>query len=136
MESVRLKSGGLSSITFVEREPIDTSKPIDYFTVQLRDANLSASARVYAFCSGGLADLFAQVAANWQDFVGPEMWSSLEGEFKLVVDHDGLGHFTFAAELRSGLYPTDWIVQSSVILETSQLDGVAAEVSEFLGRQA
>jgi hypothetical protein len=136
MESVELKSvGGESSITLVEREPFDVSKPIDYFTVQLFDTSLSASARVYAFQSADLPALFAEIATNWNTFTGPRSWSSLEGEFKLEVSHDGLGHFGIVTELRSGLYPGDWMVRSTVMIETSQLDRIASDVSKFIGRQ-
>ena len=135
MESLEIKSAdGASSITLVEREPFETSAPIDYFTVQLTDAHLSASARVYAnMLCNGLPELFAHIAQHWKDFTGPQAWSSLEGEFTLKVTHDGIGHFVIFAELRSGNYERDWLVKSSVMVETSQLDRIASDVSKFIG---
>ncbi len=135
MESVEIKSAdGASTIAFVDREPFDTSKTIDYFTVRLTDTHLSAAARVYAYMCSGLPELFAHVAHNWRDFTGPRAWSSLEGEFDLEITHDGIGHFTIAAQLRSGHYERDWLVKSSVTAETSQLDRIASDIADFIGR--
>ena len=135
MKSLEIKSaGGASSITFLEREPFDASVPIDYFAVRLADSHLHATARVYAYHCADLPDLFAYAAQNWQDFAGPRTWSSIEGEFTLAITHDGMGHFAIIAELRSGPYERDWFVKSSVMVETSQLDLIASEVSEFIGR--
>jgi hypothetical protein len=137
MESLEIKSvDGASSIALIDREPFDTTKIIDYFTVQLTDTRLSASARVFAYMCSGLPELFSHVARNWQDFTGPRAWSALEGEFTLEMTHDGIGHFTIAAELRSGHYERDWLVKSSVMIETSQLDRIASDVSDFIGRHA
>ena len=67
MESVEIKSvDGASTIAFVDREPFDTSKTVDYFTVRLIDTHLSAEARVYAYMCSGLPELFAHIARNWQ----------------------------------------------------------------------
>ena len=137
MELIEIKSAdGASSINFLDREPLDASVPIDYFAVRLADSDLHATARVYAYHCAGLPDLCTCVAQNWQDFAGPQTWSSIEGEFTLAITHDGMGHFTIIAELRSGPYERDWCVKSSVMVETSQLDRIAAEVSGFIGRHA
>lgn len=134
MEKVEIKSAeGPSTIALVDREPFDTSQTIDYFTVQLTDTNLSASARLYAYMCGGLPELFAHVAENWREFSGPLDWASLEDTFKLKITHDGLGHFRIVAQLRSGPYDRDWLVQASVMAETSQLSRIAADIAAFLG---
>ncbi len=135
MESLEIKSvDGESSITFLAREPSDTSKTADYFVVQLRGPNLNASARVYVYMCKELPELFAHVARNWQDFTGPRAWSSLEREFTLEISHDGLGHFTISAVLHSGLYDRDWRVNSHVMVETSQLDRIALDIAQFVGQ--
>jgi hypothetical protein len=137
MESFEIRSVDRGAcIRFSNREPFDTSEPIDYFTVQLTDAHLSASARVYAYMSHGLAEMFRDVAGSWRDFTGPQAWSSLEGEFVLDVTHDGLGHFTISAALRSGRDDRDWLVRSTVMIETAQLDRIASESARFIGQQA
>jgi hypothetical protein len=135
MASFEIESAdGASSLAMIDREPSDTSMTIDYFTVRLTDTHLSASARVYAYMCSGLTGLFEHVARNWQRFTGPRAWSSLEGEFTLEITHDGIGHFTIAAELRSGLRERDWLVKTSLMAETAQLDRIASGISEFIGR--
>lgn len=136
MESLEIKSVDRAScIEFVDREPFDATESVEYFTVRLKDANLSASARVYASMCSGLPVLFANVARNWRDFTG-SAWSSLEGEFSLEISHDGIGHFTIVAQLRSGHDDRDWEVKSSVMVETAQLDRIAADISEFIGHHS
>jgi hypothetical protein len=123
-------------LRIIDREPFDSSKSIDYFTVRVTDVHLSAAARVYAYMCSGLPKLFAHVARNWQDFTDPRAWSSLEGKFGLEVSHGGMGHFTIATQLRSGHYERDWLVKCSVIAETSQLKRISSDIADFIGRHA
>lgn len=135
MEEFKIKSAvGSSSISFIERVPSDPTIPIRYYTVRLQDGRLDAAARVDAWLfSDYLIDLLRYVAENWQAFRGPKEWSSMEGEFLLQISHDGRGHFSINTDLSSGIYPPEWNVKSSVLVETSQLDRLVFELSEFIG---
>ena len=50
----------------------------DYFVAELGGLNLHARARVGAYMSGGSADLFAEMAAQWRGWEDSKSWSSLE----------------------------------------------------------
>jgi hypothetical protein len=128
-------SDSCASIEFFDREPPYPAMAIDYFKVRLRDVNLDATARIYLDMSEDLAGFFTLIARNWSAFTGPKQWSSFEGDFSLVITHDGRGHFLIKAELKSGLCPRDWTVHSSIMIDTSQLDRLAADLAEFIGKQ-
>ena len=137
MDSVTVKSAnGSASLVLSNREPFDTSTEIGYFTVTLTHDHLTASARVYAYVCGGLSQLFASVAENWQTFTGPDSWSSLECEFNIEITHDGLGHFNLRVSLDSRSGDPDWELISNVVVETAQLDRIAADIRSFIGAYA
>ena len=57
----------------------------DHFIAELRGLNLVAQARVYSYMSTGLAEMFAEMAADWRGWPGEKSWSSLEGELHLSI---------------------------------------------------
>ena len=137
MDSVTIKSAnGSASLVLSNREPFDASSEIGHFTVTLTHDHLTASSRVYAYMCGGLSQLFAAVAQNWQTFTGPDSWSSLECEFNIEITHDGLGHFNLRVSLDSRSGDPDWELISNVVVETAQLDRIAGDVRSFIGAYA
>lgn len=132
MDSVTIKSAnGDASLVLSNREPIDSTAEIAYFTATLINNQLTASSRVYAAVAGGLPEFFDSVATNWQTFTGPESWSSLECEFNVEITHDGLGHFNLRVSLDSP--SADWELISNVVIETAQLDRIASDIRSFIG---
>ncbi|HYV39939.1 MAG TPA: DUF6228 family protein [Gemmataceae bacterium] len=124
-----------ATLEFFDREPDDVSRPIDYFSVRVRDINLTASARVYHY-GPTLVCLFDEIAAEWRGWDESKMWESLEGELKLRCGNDRRGHITIQAQFRSGHYDHDWFVQSAVIVEAGQLDDIARRARKFFGAGA
>jgi hypothetical protein len=128
---------GKGGLLFFDRQPFDPAQPIEYFSVRVTDHDLDATAKVYAgYFPPHLARLFARMAQHWSGWSGELNWESLEGELKLQCSHDGLGHITIGIVLRSGPYPQDWQVESSVVTEAGQLDSIAKRAELFFGKEA
>jgi hypothetical protein len=51
------------------------------------------------------ADLFEDIARNWQGWSGPKRWAAGEGEYSLSATSDSTGHITLVAELHAATYP-------------------------------
>jgi hypothetical protein len=128
---------GNGGLLFFDRQPFDPAQPIEYFSVRVTDLNLDATAKVYAgYFPAHPARLFAQMAQQWAGWSGELNWESLERELKLYCNHDGLGHITIGIVLRSGPYPQDWQVQTSVVTEAVKLDSIAKRAKLFFGKEA
>lgn len=125
-----------TDLVFFDREPPDRAEPLDYFSVRFSEPNLSARCRVYGYYSSGLTQLFADMARQWAGWQGELDWSSLEGELTLRCSHDGLGHISIRADLRSGPMPDDWRVQAKVMADSGQLDGIAKRAAIFFSESA
>jgi hypothetical protein len=102
----------------------------DYFLAELRGLNLHAQARVGTYLSGGLADLFGEMARQWRGWEGRKTWSSLEGELHLTAEADRTGHVTLVAELREGA-PSVWSVELVLVIEAGQLEQLARQARTF-----
>jgi Family of unknown function (DUF6228) len=123
---------GPGSLTFLDREPYDSSSGLDYFSVRLVVENLTASARVYA-SDAHPAPLFTQMARQWSGWTGELTWYSFEGDFGIQCIHDRLGHIAIRVELRSGFLDEDWSVVATVTTEAGQLERHAREAQRFFG---
>ena len=93
----------------------------DYFVAELSGLNLHARARVGPYRSGGLADLFAEMAAQWRGWEGSKSWSSLEGGLHLTAEADRTGHVTLTSRLSEGRASV-WTVVLALVLEAGQLE--------------
>lgn len=102
----------------------------DYFIAELRGLNLHARTRVGTYMSGGLADLFGEMAAQWRGWEGVKTWSSLEGELHLAAEADRTGHVTLTTRLSEGA-PSVWSVELVLVLEAGQLERLAREARAF-----
>jgi hypothetical protein len=105
----------------------------DYFRVSVMAHDHSASRRVYAYTgSAGIARLFADAAREWRGWVDAKVWESLEGEFRIALTIDRLGHVTVAARVRSDPCGSDrWQLDAEVGLDAGQLEGVAKEAHQL-----
>ena len=102
----------------------------DYFIAELRGLNLQAQTLVSTYMSGGLADLFDEMAAQWRGWPGRKTWGSLEGELHLSAEADRTGHVTVTASLREGA-PSGWSVELVLVLEAGQLEQLARQARGF-----
>jgi hypothetical protein len=102
----------------------------DYFVAELRGLNLAARARVGTYMSAGIAEMFAEMAANWRGWAGAKSWSSLEGELHLSAAADRTGHITLTVELRDGA-PAVWTVTLQLVIEAGQLEALRRAARAF-----
>jgi hypothetical protein len=102
----------------------------DYFLATLRSRGVTGTARVGAFLSNGLADLFAFFALHWKGWEGSQHWGSLDGELSLDAQSDRLGHVFLTASLRDGS-PARWTLCAELVLEAGMLPTLAARAREF-----
>jgi hypothetical protein len=102
----------------------------DYVIAALRHSGLDAAARVGTYLSGGLADFFAGLAAEWRGWRGRRTWSSLEDELTLAAESDRTGHVYLRVHLHDGS-PARWTVEAELVLEAGQLEQLASEARTF-----
>lgn len=120
-------------LVFFERIPTDRSKPIEYFSLRISQPDLTAQGRVWDYCPSHPAQLFANMARQWGGWQGELEWSSLEGELTLRCSHDGLGHVSIRADLRSGPMPDNFRVIATVMADAGQLEELAKRAAIFFG---
>jgi hypothetical protein len=111
-----------------ERSP---NGELDYFSVELFDPTLRANARVYAYASASLPELFDEMAAQWRGWSEAKRWKSLEGELELSFTVDRMGHVAVSVRLAESLYPDSWRVQATALVEAGQLESLAKSVRNF-----
>ena len=105
----------------------------DYFRVSVIAHDHSATRRVYAYTDGsGIARLFADAAKAWKGWHEAKTWESLEGELRIELSIDRLGHVTVAVRVRSDPGGSDrWQLDAELGLDAGQLDGVAREATRL-----
>jgi len=123
-------SRSAAKLVFSDREGLLKPDGSEYYCVTINAENLEASLNVYAFDpkDDGLVKFLAKIARLWRGWDGEEKWISLEGEFGLACNHDGLGHIEIEATLRK---PGGWIVQNTFHLVAGELDSLASDVKQF-----
>jgi hypothetical protein len=99
----------------------------DYFRVAVRSHDHSATRRVYAYTDGaGIARLFTEAAEQWKGWQDAKVWESLEGEFRIELRIDCLGHVSVAIRVRSDPGGADpWQLEAELGLGAGQMEGVA-----------
>ena len=127
-----------ASIELSEPEGLKLSGGSEFYRVTLREDDFEVSLRVYAFnpTDNSLSNFLFGLAADWKGWGGIRHWSSLEGEFELACEHDGLGHVTTAATLRSNPYRHGWLGQIRFDIAAVNLGRIASDVGSFLNTTA
>ncbi|MEA5466693.1 DUF6228 family protein [Leptothoe sp. PORK10 BA2] len=99
----------------------------DYFCVSVMAPDHSARRRVCAYTDrSGVARLFAEAARDWKGWSGEKVWESLEGELRIALTIDRLGHVIVALCIRSDPGSSDrWNLKSELGLDAGQLEAVA-----------
>jgi hypothetical protein len=93
----------------------------------------SAIRRVYAYTDGaGIARLFSEAAREWKGWTGAKVWESIEGELRLELRINHLGHVFLRVRIRSDPGEADrWQLDAELGLDAGQLDGVARDANRF-----
>ena len=100
------------------------------YLVSLSKEEFHVQHPVYAFdpMDDGLGKFFEELAALWRGWTGSKVWNSLEGEFTLKCNHDGLGHVTVDASLRD--YGS-WDASLKLNLLAPDFDEYASKIKLF-----
>ncbi len=103
-----------------------------YFEASLRGPGFHGSGRVYAEEPAHLAAFFRDLAAHWQGWSGQKQSGSLKGELEFTAISDSTGHTNLGVRLRSGPYPYDWTLATTLLIDAGQLESIAKKMEEFL----
>ena len=103
------------------------------YHVTFRENGIEAGIGVYAFepNDNSLPRFFAELAEQWKAWEGVKKWSSLEGEFEITCEHDGLGHIGTTAKIHSNQHGNGWTAELRFDFAAGELDGIAGEVKRF-----
>ena len=127
-----------TGIELSEQEGLATRDGSEFYRVTLRENEFEAGVKVYAFDpkDDGLPKFFAALARDWKGWDRPRTWRSLEGEFEMICEHDGIGHVMTTATIHSNPCGYGWTGQIRVEIAPGELEGIAAGVNRFFGRTA
>jgi hypothetical protein len=104
----------------------------DYFTVELRSSEVSATRRVWGYTDCqflvNLLDHLSHQSHGWDP---PVEWSSIESDFGLRFRSDPHGHVFVEVEMRRCDGEEDWQLKAEIRTELGQLSKVAASASSF-----
>ena len=105
----------------------------DSFRVSVVAQDHSATRQVCAYTdAAGVARLFAEAARDWKGWRGKKAWESLEGELRVELSTDRLGHVTMAVRVRSDPGGEDpWQLDAELGLDAGRLEGVAREADRL-----
>ncbi len=85
----------------------------------------------------GLVHLFKDAASEWRGWSGEKYWESLEGEFRLGLTSDNVGHITLRVVISHDWGgPDRWRLTAELGIDAGQLESVAQAVGRFFGRDA
>jgi len=122
-----------ASIELSEQEGLSKTDGSEYYRVTLRENQFKVSACVYAFDpkDDSLGKFFTELASDWRGWDGSRKWMSLEGEFQLECQHDGVGHVDIIASLHSNPYDHGWSGQIRFAITAGELEEVSTRVNRF-----
>ena len=128
MDSFTIKSSSSDcSLTFRERDG-------EYFKAVLTSHDHSASVRVWAYeDSHHIASLFHKMLHLTNDKSPDLSWHSIEGEFKLHVTADKVGHIYLRVVLNNINTGTlePWQLEATIASEIGQIETAVKEVALF-----
>lgn len=108
----------------------------DYFQVAVTARDHSGSIRVFAYTDGlAIARLFSEAAQEWKGWNTAKVWKSIEGELRLELRSDRLGHITLGVRLRSEPAGVDrWQLDAEIGLEAGQIERIARDAERLWNR--
>jgi hypothetical protein len=115
------------------RELVFTSHNGEYFHVELKGIEVSASTDVWATTdSNGLNTFFQEIAGFKNLWKGEKNWASLDGEFEIFAICTTLGHVIFRVKLAGQIGGIEeWKVQVGLDTELGQLEKIAQNAKMF-----
>jgi hypothetical protein len=127
MSTLRVSSSDSDAV--VEFSEVDG----DDFRVSVVAHDYSATRRVCAYTDrAGVARLFAEAARDWSGWRGAKIWESIDGDLRLELRTDRLGHATLTVRVR---YDTggsgSWRLETDVGLEAGQLHTIARDAERL-----
>jgi hypothetical protein len=107
----------------------------DSFRAEVRRDRLYATADIVTRVrrgepSEGLADYFADLAANWEGWSGPREWSSFEEDLRLSARSHRTGQIQLHVHLNHGA-PPYWELDFGLGLEAGELERLSGEARAF-----
>ena len=105
----------------------------DYVDVHLQGGDHSASRRVYLYTDAkSISRLFLDAATHQTGWSGSKVWESLEGELRLELTADRLGHVTVGVRIRNDFGgPDPWRHEGQITLELGQLPTIAHQAERL-----
>jgi len=105
----------------------------DYFRVELKGFEVSASAEVWAYTdASGLNEFFQELSRFERPWQGQRNWATLENDFSISAICTSLGNVTFHVALL-GLQgaPEEWHVEAGLVTDLGQLEQIAKHAELF-----
>lgn len=94
------------------------------YRAELSVLDLKAVARVYQLGGGDELDaFFGALAEEWRGWSGERHWTSLEQDLRLAATFQRTGHIHLEVRLAT----IDWSAQTTLILESGQLNRIAGQ---------
>ena len=115
------------------RELIFSNRSQEYFHVELKDLNISASTKVWDDVNPTYLNAFFQELANFKTpWQGEQAWASYESEFEISATCTTLGHVLFWIKLSGSPGGTEtWEVKAGLETELGQLKKIAKAANIF-----
>ena len=128
-----IKSHKEYGIVFSERAYDKKGWLTDYL-VSLYSPNMSGAIRVDNAPYGqSPLKLFESIEKEWKGWQGEKSWGSLEGEFNISAISDKTGHITLKARIASGHYVPSARLETELIVEAGQVEGILKKAKAFFG---
>lgn len=137
-DTLEIKSAsGRSALEISPSQTADPACRLEYLDVTLTAGRLRASTRIYNIdhtgSVGSLPAFLEDVARNWRGWPGEKRWASIESDLELTCTSSPLGNITMVVMLDSYVDdPFIWDVRCSIVLESWQLDPLAAQAKKVL----
>jgi Family of unknown function (DUF6228) len=115
-----------SSLAFESRDG-------EYVTVRLSSAPFTARLKVCMYTDPrGVATLLRSAAVEWRGWKKPKAWESIEGQLRITLRHDGLGHVGMEVVLTDDCgQPEPWSLQATLAIEAGSLEEIASRAELF-----
>lgn len=106
------------------------------FTVSINSITHSASMHISTDSHlYGLVRLFRDAASDWRGWSGEKYWESLEGDFRLGLISDSLGHVRLKVMMLSDSgNPDPWRLTAELGIEAGQLESIAHDIELVLSK--
>lgn len=128
-----IKSNNDYRIVFSDRA-YDKKDWLTEYTVSLHSPSMNGAVRVLNAPYGqSPLELFESIEKDWNGWNGEKSWGSMEGEFDICAISDKTGHITLKARINSGHYVPSARLETELVVEAGQVEGIAKKAKGFFG---